>query len=50
MCDSGCRKRFSAIETDIAVIGTDIKWVKKIVTTVFLLAASALGLDITGLV
>lgn len=50
MCDKECRDRFRAIEINIAQIGTDIKWVKKLVLIAAVGAGAVLGVDVTGLV
>ena len=50
MCDIECRKRFLRMEIEIATIGNDIRWLKKIGGGLLLLLAAFLGIDVSGLV
>jgi len=50
MCDSECRKRFEAIEIDIAEIATDMKWTKHIIEICGVIFCTAIGADVTGVI
>jgi len=50
MCDPDCRKRFRDIEINIASLASDVAWVKQSLKWVLLLAAAALGVDVSGVV
>lgn len=50
MCDIECLKRIQNIEIQVMQMSTDMAWIKKIVGSVFILIAAALGMDITGIV
>ena len=49
MCDPECRERFRSIEIEVAQIGTDIKWIKKLATVTAIVLASILGFDLSGI-
>lgn len=50
MCDPECRRRFHAIEIDVATIATDIRWMKRFVTGAVVVICSIYGIDVSGVV
>lgn len=50
MCSTECLERIQHIEIEVMKMSTDMAWIKKIIGSISILIAAALGLDITGIV
>lgn len=50
MCDTECLKRIQNIEIQVTSISTDMAWIKKIIGSLLILIAAALGIDMTGVI
>lgn len=49
MCDKECLKHLIIIETEIGVLKTDIRWLKRLIGGVFIILGALFGVDVTGL-
>lgn len=50
MCDKECLKHLIVIETEVGVLKTDVRWLKRLIGGLFMILAGVFGIDITCMV